>query len=283
MKPKSIKIKFIYGAVAVFFAFYALTVLFPFLWAFLCAMRDKTSYLNNMTALPERFTLVNFGKAFSDFKVFDYNFIDMFITSLVFTACGTFMSLLSSLLTSYVIAKYRFRLQGFFYGLAIFIMIIPIVGSMPSTYKLVSDLGMKDNPVSISLLYAGGFGMNFIILHGFIKGISWSYAEAAFVDGASDWQVFVTIMIPQAKPALVAVGITTAISMWNDYLTPFLYLEHRPTLAYGIYQFEWDTRQTYEYPVLFAGILLSAIPPLAIFAMFQKTIMENMVAGGLKG
>lgn len=280
---KPLKIKFIYGAVTVFFAFYALTVLFPFVWAFLCAMRDKNSYLDNMTALPDQFTLVNFVQAFTKFKVFDDTFMDMLFTSLIFTTCGTFMSLLSSVLSAYTIAKYRFRMRGFLYGLAIFIMIVPIVGSMPATYRLVSDLGMKDNAVLISLLYAGGFGMNFIILHGYIKGISWSYAEAGFVDGASDWQIFTRIMIPQMRPALVAVGITTAISLWNDYLTPFLYLEHKPTLAYGIYQFEWDTRQTYEYPVLFAGILLSAIPVLIIFAAFQKTIMENMVAGGLKG
>jgi len=283
MIKKPYKTKMLYGAISIFFLIYSLTVLFPFIWAFLCAMKSKEEYLNDALSLPQSFSLENFAKAFQEFKVYDYNFIDMFFTSLIFTFFGTFMSVVSSYITAYVIAKYKFAMQKFLYGLAIFIMIIPIVGSMPAMYRLVTDLGMKDDPVAISLLYAGGFGMNFIILHGFVSGISWSYAEAGLVDGASDFQIFIHIMTPQAKPALIAVAITTAIGLWNDYLTPFLYLENTPTLAYGIYYFEKDIQFTYDYPVLFAGILLSAIPVFVIFTMFQKTIMENTVAGGLKG
>lgn len=277
------KTKIIYGAVSIFFLIYSLSVLFPFAWAFLCAMKTKEQYLLGMTALPERFSLDNFARAFKEFKVYDFTFVDMFFTSLVFTFFGTLLSIISSYITAYVIAKYKFAMRKFLYGLAIFIMIVPIVGSMPAMYRLVTDLGMKDDPVLISLLYAGGFGMNFIILHGYIGGISWSYAEAGLVDGASDFQIFFHIMTPQAKPALVAVAVTTAISLWNDYLTPFLYLENTPTLAYGIYYFEKDIQFSYDYPVLFAGIILSVIPVIIIFSLFQKTIMENTVAGGLKG
>ncbi len=280
---KTFKQRALFGAVSVFFAIYALTLLFPFVWAFMGAMRDKKDYLDNFLGMPKAFDLSNFGKAFTEFTVFDSDFIDMLFNSVIFTVCGTFMSVFSSLLTAYTIAKYNFKLRSFLYALAICIMIVPIVGSTPSTYKLVVDLGINDDPVGISLLFGGGFGMNFIILHGYIKGISWSYAEAALVDGATDWQIFVKIMIPQTKPALVAIGITTVISLWNDYLTPFLYLENEPTLAYGIYQFEKSIRQEYNYPVLYAGILLTAIPVLIIFAIFQKTIMENMAVGGLKG
>ena len=283
MIKKPYKTKMLYGAISIFFTIYSLTVLFPFVWAFLCAIKSKEEYLADSLSFPESFSLVNFAKAFRQFKVYDSTFTDMFFTSLSFTFFGTLMSVASSYITAYVIAKYKFALQKFLYGMAIFIMVIPIVGSMPAMYRLVTDLNMKDNPVAISLLYGGGFGMNFIILHGFVSGISWSYAEAGLVDGATDFQIFIHIMTPQAKPALIAVGITTAISLWNDYLTPFLYLENTPTLAYGIYYFEKDIQFTYDYPVLFAGILLSTIPVLIIFTTFQKTIMENTVAGGLKG
>lgn len=283
MIKKPYKTKMLYGAISIFFTIYSLTVLFPFVWAFLCAIKSKEEYLADSLSFPKSFSLVNFAKAFKQFKVYDSTFTDMFFTSLSFTFFGTLMSVASSYITAYVIAKYKFALQKFLYGMAIFIMVIPIVGSMPAMYRLVTDLNMKDNPVAISLLYGGGFGMNFIILHGFVSGISWSYAEAGLVDGATDFQIFIHIMTPQAKPALIAVGITTAISLWNDYLTPFLYLENTPTLAYGIYYFEKDIQFTYDYPVLFAGILLSTIPVLIIFTMFQKTIMENTVAGGLKG
>ena len=283
MKNIDKKTKFIYGAMSVMFFIYALTLLYPFVYAFLSSVRDPWDFLNDRVAFPETFNLSNYIKAFTEFNVYGVNFIQMFVNSVLYTLFGTLMALTSSTLTAYVIAKYKFRIRGFLYGLAIFTMIVPIVGSMPSMYKLVSDLGLKDNVIFISLLHGGGFGMNFFILHGFFSGISWSYAEAGLMDGASNWEIFTSIMLPQAKPALVAVGVTTAISTWNDYLTPFLYLENQPTLAYGIYYFEKDIQFTYNYPVLFAGILLSALPVLIIFMCFQKSIMENTVAGGLKG
>ena len=283
MKKVDTKTKLIYGAVSVIFMIYALSLLYPFFYAFLSAVKDPMEFMNDRVSFPKTFMLSDFVKAFTEFDLFGVNFIEMFFNSVMYTFCGTFMGLLSCTLTSYVIAKYKFRLRGFLYGMAIFIMIVPIVGSMPSMYKLVSDLGIKDNVILISLLHGGGFGMNFIILHGFFSAISWSYAEAGLMDGASNLQIFLKIMLPQAKPALVAVGVMSAISTWNDYLTPFLYLENQPTLAYGIYYFEKDIQFTYNYPVLFAGILLSAVPVLIIFMCFQKTIMENTVAGGLKG
>ena len=236
------KTKYIYGAMSVIFFIYSLSLLYPFLYAFLSSVRDPWNFLNDRVAFPETFDLSNYVKAFTEFNVYGVNFIEMFINSVLYTLFGTLMAITSSTLTSYVIAKYKFRIRGFLYGLAIFIMIVPIVGSMPSMYKLVSDLGLKDNVIFISLLHGGGFGMNFIILHGFFSGISWSYAEAGLMDGASNWEIFTSIMLPQAKPALVAVGVTTAISTWNDYLTPFLYLENQPTLAYGIYYFEKDLK-----------------------------------------
>lgn len=277
------KTKILYGAVSIFFLIYSLTIIFPFFWALWCSLRDMDAYLRNNLAFPSEMKFVNYLNAFNQFQVYDVNFIQMFVNSLIFTVCGTFMSVASSTLTGYIISKYNFKGRNFLYGLAIFIMIVPIVGAIPATYKLVSDLGIKDNLVLISLLYGGGFGINFLILHGYFKSISWTYAESAEVDGASDWQIFTKIMLPQAKPALVAVTIITFINLWNDYLTPFLYLENKPTLAYGLYYFEKDIQFTYNFPVLFAGIIISALPVLAIFISFQKTIMENTVAGGLKG
>jgi ABC-type glycerol-3-phosphate transport system permease component len=225
----------------------------------------------------------NYLNAFFEFKVYDTNFIQMFLNSLIFTICGTIMSVGSSTLTAYIISKYKFRGRDFLFGLSVFILIVPIVGSIPATYKLVSDLGIKDNVFLISLLYGSGFGMNFLILHGFFGSISWSYAESGEVDGASDWQIFTRIMLPQARPAITAVSVITFINLWNDYLTPFLYLENKPTLAYGLYYFEKEIQFTYNFPVLFAGIIMAALPALIIFISFQKLIMENTVAGGLKG
>ena len=113
-----------------------------------------------------------------------------------------------------------------------------------------------------------------------------TYAESAKIDGAGHATIFFRIMLPLAKPSLFAVGIITFIGYWNDYYAPYMYLRNYPTLAVGIYQMSSDITtgaNSYDYPALFAIMTISVVPIIVLFSIFQKTIMENMVAGGIKG
>lgn len=173
-------------------------------------------------------------------------------------------------------------LQKPLYFIAIFTMIIPIVGALPAQYKLMYDLHIANSPLFL-ISYTGGFGFNFIILYGFFKSISGTYAEAAKIDGAGNHVVFWRIMMPQAKAPIVSLAIIACIGVWNDYQTPILYLSDFPNLASGLYEYESNMMRLANYPVYFAGVLISTVPILFVFIAFQKTIMNNVVAGGLKG
>jgi raffinose/stachyose/melibiose transport system permease protein/N-acetylglucosamine transport system permease protein len=277
------KEKTVFIIVSMLFAVYAISLLYPFFWAFFASLKDKNEFFGSYVGMPESWLFSNYADAFTKMEVAGVNLLGMFANSVIYTALSTLISVFSCALTAYCVSKYDFKLRNVLYGTAIFIMLVPVVGSMPAMYKLVSTLGIKDNVVLICILNGSGFGMNFLLLYGFFKSISWEYAEAAQIDGCGDFRIFFRIMLPQAKPALIAVAIITAISVWNDYMTPFLYLENSATLAYGLYYFEKDIQFTYDYPVLFAGILLSILPLLVVFIAFQETIIENTVAGGLKG
>ena len=130
---------------------------------------------------------------------------------------------------------------------------------------------------------SGGFGFNFVMVYGFFRSISKTYAEAAMLDGAGEFKTFFTVMLPQVKPSLIAIGIIAAINYWNDYFTPYMYLRQHPTIAVGLEQISALAKSQNWWTELFAIMLISVIPPIAVFAAFQKTIMENTVAGGLKG
>lgn len=275
--------RIVFALVAVLFFIYAVTVIYPFVWAFFNSMKGKEEFLNDPLALPSRFDLSNFINAFTTFEVFGVNLIGMFGNSIVLTVCSTLLSVASCACTAYCVVKYRFFGRKFLYFLAIMIMLVPTIGSMPAMYRLVNNLGIKDNVVGVSLLWGSGFGFNFLLLYSYFKNVSGAYAEAAKVDGAGDYVIFFRIMLPQALPAMGAAAIVTAIGVWNDYLTPFLYLENSPTIAYGLYDFEMNINATMDYPTLFAGIILSCLPLIIIFIAFQKTIITNTVAGGLKG
>ena len=172
----------------------------------------------------------------------------MFINSIILTLGGTIVSTIVASMTAYVIAKYDFVGRKFLYNMAIFTFIIPIVGNLPATYKLVNDLGLMNN-IGILVLYAGGFGFNFIILHSYFKSIPWSYAEAAFMDGASNFQVFRKVMLPLARGPITSIALISGIGIWNDYMTPFLYLDEKPTLSLGIYMFQEIMIYKSNYPL----------------------------------
>lgn len=275
--------KVLFSIAFVIFVLYALSLIFPIIWLFFSSLKNQIEFATgNPLALPEQFLFSNYSKAFMLLEVNDNNFLEMLFNSIWFTIGSAFLTVAVSSLSAYVIAKYKFKGRNFFYGIAIFMMVIPIVGSLPATYKLVGDLGLMNSPLFL-LTCTGGFGFNFIVLYGTFKSISWEYAEAAFVDGATHFQVFRKVMLPQAKPTLVSLFIMGAIGSWNDYMTPLLYLEDYPTLASGLYQYEANMLRLANYPVYFAGVLISIIPIVVLFIIFQNTIMENVGVGGLKG
>ena len=120
-------------------------------------------------------------------------------------------------------------------------------------------------------------------MYAFFINLSCSYAEAALIDGAGHFKIFKTIMMPLAAPPILSLAVISSISIWNDYMTPLVYMRDYPTLATGLYVYETSMTRATNYPVYFAGVLLSLIPILTVFIFFQNTIMENVTAGGLKG
>jgi len=162
-------------------------------------------------------------------------------------------------------------------------MVVPIVGTLPAQFRLMQSLGLVGNPLGLILLSAGPFGISFFLMYGFFKSISWSYAEAAFMDGAGHARVFFTIMFPLAFPAILALSIISFIGGWNDYVGPALYMRNIPTLAVGLRHITVNLRQQMAFPAMFAAMMIALIPVLTLFVIFQKTIMRNTIAGGLKG
>lgn len=274
--------RILYIVVFVIFVIYAISLVLPFIWAFFSSLKTEQEYYETVFELPEKWQFSNYVRAFTEFKVEDTNMIGMIVNSLWLTFAGTFVSVMVSSATAYILAKYPFKGSKIIYDVAIISMIIPIVGSLPATYKVVTTLHLN-TPITILALYTGGFGYNFIILNGCYRSISWQYAEASMIDGAGHFRTYHKVMLPQARPAILAMAILSCIGIWNDYMTPFLYLKKYPTLALGIYKFEAIQTYRADMPLYFCAIILSIIPILVVYTIFQDTIMNNSVAGGLKG
>ncbi len=281
-RKKSGADRIVFGVIFVLFVIYAAYIIYPFVFAFNASLKENgRAFLANTISVPFPMHFDNYVKAFKELEIENNSFFQMILNSLWYAGGTTFLSMTSSTLAAYILCKYKFRGNKFIYSLVLIVMMLPIYGALPSRYRLLSQLGWINSPLYI-ISAAGGFDFAFLVVYSFFKGVSWNYAEAAFIDGAGHLKVFLRIMLPMALPAITAITITTFIGAWNAYDGPLLYLPKLPTLAAGLFAYDRKMDFFANQPIYFAGVMLSLIPIIGIFVAFQNTIMTKVYAGGLK-
>lgn len=283
--------KIVFGIAFIFFALYAFSLLFPLAHLLTTSIKDYYTYItvgNSFTFPPfNRIDFKNYIDALNQMYLLDsymrpIYLYEMFWNSVWYTLGSSMLGVLFSSFVAYALTKYRFPGRNVIYAVIIFTMTIPIIGSTGSTLKLLSDLHIYNTPLFL-LTACSGFGFNFMILYGFFKSLPWSFAEAVFIDGGSDFTAFFRIMLPQAKSAIFTLVIMAWIGAWNDYTTALLYLPDFPTIASGLYRVQDKAIKSGDIPVYYAGLVLSIIPVIVLFSCCSDTIMKNFTLGGLKG
>lgn len=268
--------------VCVLFSIYAVTLFFPLVWLFFNSLKDKVEFLSDPWALKGKILWSNYTEVFGAF-----NFGNMFFNSITLVLTQPIVGLFSTACAAYAVSKFRFKLRRFIYVIAISVMFIPTTGSLAVMYKLMFDTGLIDTLPGMIIMATGGFGFNFLLLYGMFKGISWSYAEAAYVDGAGNWRVFIQIMIPHAMPILTALLVLGMIGTWNDYTGPLMFYNSHETVAVGIKNLSDSLTNpgpySKDYPKLFAAMIIATVPVIVLFILCQKYIIRLNMGGGLKG
>lgn len=263
-------------------AIYAFTLIYAMVWAVLSSLKTQTEFSTNLIGLPRDWQFGNYLQAFRSVQAGGHNMLEMFFNSLWYSCGGALLGVIASSMVAYVVAKYEFPGRKLIYAVALVTMMIPVVGSFPSQYRMYSVLGILDSPLLLVTKFSG-FGFNFVMLYSFFKTLSWTYAEAAFMDGASHLKVFLKVMLPQALPVMGSLFLVSTVQLWNEYMEPNLFLQSHPTLSSGLYVFQLEMTRGTNYPLLFAGLIVSVIPVIILFVKFQNTMMESMSMGGLKG
>lgn len=271
----------------IIFLLYSLSLLFPFMWLLLNSLRSvkewgETVRWVEFLSIPKQLKLSNYIDILKT-ELQGETILSMLGWSVLLTVLGTIINVFFSACAAYVIAKYEFPGKKIIYALAIFAMVVPIVGTLPAQVRFMEFLKLDDSVIGVLFLYSGAFGFNFILLNASFESVSWSYAEAAQMDGYGHFGIFFKVMIPMCRGPIISCCILQAIALWNDYSTPFLFMNSHRTLAVGLQAIQSELQITGQYPLVFAAMIISIIPVLVLFACFQKKIMENTVAGGLKG
>ncbi|MBQ8394378.1 MAG: carbohydrate ABC transporter permease [Clostridia bacterium] len=265
----------------IIFILYGLTLLYPIGWMLYNSVKTKQEFLSNPWPPAAQIQIGNYIEIFSLFNLWE-----MFYNSLTLSLGIPTFSLFATACVAYAVAKYDFPFKRLLYFTAVAVMFIPTTGSLPITFKLINDMGLYDTWLGMIIRTAGGFGFNFLILHGVFSGISKTYAEAAKMDGAGNWRIFIQIMMPQAKATLFAVWILGFIGQWNDYNSAKLFYPTHETLAVGLKTISdlIATSRDYmqDYPKLFAAVIITITPVVAIFIACQKYIIQLNMGGGIK-
>lgn len=268
--------------VSAFFMILALSYLYLIFWALMSGAKTHMEVVMNPFGLPEKWHWEHYLEVLKELEVGGNNFWDMLFNSVYFTVVPATIQIFTTCTFAYCCTKYSFPGSTLPYTIILIMMTLPLYGTAGATYELYHKMGLISSywqPITA----AAGMSVNFLYFRAFIQNMSWTYAEAAQMDGANDFQIYFRIYLPQLMPICGALFLTTWLAGWNSYESPMIYLRDLPTLPVGIYQFNQEMIYAARLDILFAACVIVSLPALILFAVFNKTITTNVSLGGIKG
>ncbi len=273
-------VKIIFFAI---FLVYAVSLLLPFIWGFFMSLKTRVEFVLHFDEImPREWKFDNYLSAWTELATGGSDMISMLVNNVWYSIGTVAVSMILSTTASYVVSRYEFPGKRVIVTIAFLTQIIPILGSFAAMIRVTSVVGVYDS-VFMCVALATSFGYDFLILTSFFNNLSWEYAEAAFIDGAGHFEAFFKVMLPQAITPVLTLALTAFITFWKDYYNPLLYLPSYPTLSSGLYLYQIVSVRELNWPVLYAGLLLTMVPILVLFLIFQRRILDLQFGGGLKG
>lgn len=189
----------------------------------------------------------------------------------------------SSAVVAYGFARLRFRGKNVLLGLMISTMALPQHVTMIPVFAIFKQLGWYGTYLPLWVPALGGVPFFIFLLTQFFKSLPEELAEAARIDGASEWRIFATVMLPLARPALVTCALFQFLNTWNDFFGPLLYLNDpsKYTLAYGLQQFMAGIYGG-KWAELMAASALFTLPAILLFFFAQRTFIQGIATTGGK-
>ena len=203
------------------------------------------------------------------------------INTAVYTIIGSVLHTFVPAITAYAVAKYKNPVGSIITGAALFAMTTPIVGSQASMLTMLREMGLYDTLWGYLLQKASFTGMYYFVFSAFYQSLPDSFSEAAEIDGASQFKILTTIILPLSIKMLSTVFLIQFIHFWNDYQTANLYMPTHPTLAFVVWKLTVDNTIN-EITVRIAATMSLALPILLAFIFLKNKLMGNVTMGGLK-
>jgi arabinogalactan oligomer/maltooligosaccharide transport system permease protein len=279
MEIKAYKVKKILSTALIYLdlIIVAVMVIYPLLWVVGTSLNSKAGVSG--TIFPANPTLDNYVRLFTKTKYGSW-----YLNTLLVAILTTIFSIVLHTTTAFVFARFKFK--GRKMGL-LFVMILQLFPSfmgLTALYMVALNFGMLNNLMMLVIIYvAGGIPQNIWLVRGYMLNIPRSLDEAAFIDGASKVQLFFNIILPLSLPIITFISVTSFMSPWMDYMLPryLINQNERRTLAIGLFDMISGTNN--DVTAFCAGSVLVSIPITCLYMVFQKFLLEGLMAGANKG
>lgn len=255
----------------------SIIMILPFVWMFLTSGKtipETTSI--PPTILPESFQWVNYKNVWNVLP-----FVAFFLNTGIMIAVRVVTSTLFSAMAAFAVAKLEFPGKNLFFWMVLTQMMIPGQIFLTPQYLLVQNIGMLNTVTALIIPgIISAFGT--FLLRQFFMKLPDELMEAATIDGANIWQVFARIYLPLAKSGLVSLSIFTALFAYKDLMWPLIVniSQEKMTLSAGLASLQGQF--TSNYPQLMAGSVISIIPMIILYIIFQKQFIQGIASTGGK-
>ena len=268
-------------ALNIFFIVLCFVTLIPILYAFSVSLSGQNSLLSSdFSFIPKDFTLDNYKEV-----IFGEDILTWFKNTVFLAVVTVSLSLLIAVPAAYCFSRRRFPGRKTILKCLVLLNSFPAILSMFAIYRLLRPMGLVNHRVGLILVYTGTMAVfSLWNTKGYFDTIPTEIEEAAKIDGASDIQVVLKIVMPLAKPSIITTALQVLIYVWNEYIyaTTFMTGESKYTLAAGLNSLQ-ATEMTGSWPVFAAASITVSIPVLIIFFKCQKYMTSGLTAGGMKG
>ncbi len=259
-----------------FLGVYAVCSIYPFLWLLFFSLKNNEEILvSNTFGIPEVFRFENYVNAWNNFNIALYFKNSIFVSSVAVAA-----TIIISLMFAYATARMTWRLST---AARIYItmgMFIPVQIILIPLVILVKNLHLSNSYFSLIVPYIA-FQMSFaaIVFHGFLSSLPFEIEEAAYIDGASIFKTFISIIVPMVTPAIASVLIFTFMNIWNEFMVALMLInkEALRTLPLGLVTFKGQFNT--DWGGMGAAMVIAAIPTIIVYLLFSEKVEKALTVG----
>lgn len=252
----------------------ALGVIVPLLWMVVSSLKTSAEIFAGPWALPRDPSLQSFATAW------DYGVSSYVLNSVVVTIGSVIGAVLISAICAFGLTKVRIRGAGVITAVILGgMMFSPTVALVP-LYGLLSTLGLNNSHLGLIVLYvAYKIPFTMFLIRGYMLTLPGEIQEAAVIDGASQWTIFWRIILPLCRPIIVSACVLQALFAWNEFTFALVFLsdDSLQTLPVGLFSLQTDISN--DWSIIFAGIVIAAIPVTVLFIVFQRYFIRGLADG----